>query len=196
MKCFFFFSFSDFILYSIQRSCKWSWSFRTYIYVIQFNVVSKQWNWYARALVIKRSNEEINSTNENSPNTHCWLRTMIPFAPSRRGKKHKRNIFERRKKTRRARFACTLNSVIWWHEFSLVFVVAVAQPSTASHGFVYFSFTLLESNGMCVENRISVKEFHRICFIAKKLHVGRARTPAQLPSCLRLCTKQYFLGKE
>lgn len=78
-------------------------------------------------------------------------------------------------------------------QYFVVFIVAaiavaVAQASTASHGFVYFSFTLLEWNAMCVENRISVKEFQRfiwlfICFIAKKLHVGHAHLPSCHPAC-------------
>lgn len=73
MKWLFFFLTRSYFIF-IQRSGLWS--FRMYMW---FNSTWFQNNGIGtRALVIKWSNEEINSTNENSPNAHCWLRTMIP----------------------------------------------------------------------------------------------------------------------
>lgn len=88
MKWLFFFLSDSFLLHF--HSTQWSLVIQN-VYVIQFNVVSKQWNWNTRARhqMVERGNQ----LNEWKF-TECALLAAHhdSFASSRRGKKHKRNV--------------------------------------------------------------------------------------------------------
>lgn len=156
---------NEFFRRSTRSDCSRKWSFQN---VIELNAVSKQWNWYERTRAHVDLRKSTPTMNERkcivgceSATHHGFVRVVWP----REGKQK-----ERRSWFARVFFKTSLLARKRRKNSSLIrrwFAVARRSPTASrvlfvcarrTHAFVYFSFTLLESNGMCVENRISIKE--------------------------------------